>query len=62
MASDKSPGRKFVGFRLPMDLWQDLRQIAQREDRKLNAQVIRCLRKCVEEDKATLSRRRTGDS
>lgn len=57
MAADKSPERKFVGFRIPTDLLQDLKRIADRDDRKMNQQIIRCLRKCVEDDKAALAAR-----
>lgn len=53
MSSVKAPEpRKFVGFRIPVSLLEELKRIAERDDRKINQYVLRCLRKCVAEDEA----------
>lgn len=48
-AEDEARDTKGVTIRFPTDLLVKLREMARREDRSLNAQVIRLLRKLVDE-------------
>ena len=41
-----------VGVRIPTDVYEPLAKIAAAEDRSLNAQIVRCLRECVQREQA----------
>ncbi len=38
-------------IRVPEDLWEELKKIADKEERSVNAQIIYLIKKCVEENK-----------
>jgi len=46
MAESKSVQRTF-SVRAPEDMYLALAKIAEREDRSVNAQIVRCLRECL---------------
>lgn len=46
-----------VGVRIPRDVYEPLAKIAAMEDRSLNAQIVRCLRECVQRELAQPSPR-----
>ena len=60
-----------VGIRIPDEVYAPLARIAAEQDRSLNAQIVRCLRECVQRELAaggpggtepggTLARHRPG--
>lgn len=38
-------------IRVPEDLWNSLKEIANKEERSINAQIVFLIKKCVEENK-----------
>ncbi len=38
-------------IRVPEDLWNSLKEIADKEERSINAQIVFLIKKCVEENK-----------
>lgn len=38
-------------IRVPEDLWEELKKIAEHEERSINAQIIYLIKKCIEEEK-----------
>lgn len=38
-------------IRVPEDLWEELKKIADKEERSVNAQIIFLIKKCIEENK-----------
>lgn len=38
-------------IRVPEDLWEELKKIADKEERSMNSQIVYLIRKCVEEQK-----------
>ena len=38
-------------IRVPEDLWEELKKIAEKEERSMNAQIIYLIKKCVDENK-----------
>lgn len=38
-------------IRVPEDLWEELKKIADKEERSVNAQIIFLIKKCIEESK-----------
>lgn len=38
-------------IRVPEDLWDSLKEIADKEERSINAQIVFLIKKCVEENK-----------
>lgn len=37
-------------IRVPIDLWEKFRDIAEKEERSINAQIVYLIKKCVEEN------------
>lgn len=37
-------------IRVPEDLWEELKKIADKEERSVNAQIIFLIKKCIEEN------------
>jgi hypothetical protein len=48
-----SPERVVLNLRLPADLHAEVKRIAEREDRSLNAQIIRFLREAADRYQAS---------
>ena len=40
-------------IRVPEDLWEELKKIADKEQRSINSQIVYLIQKCVEEKKET---------
>lgn len=38
-------------IRVPEELWEELKKIAIKEERSVNAQIIYLIKKCIEENK-----------
>lgn len=38
-------------IRVPEDLWEELKKIAEKEERSINSQIIFLIKKCIEENK-----------
>lgn len=37
-------------IRVPYDLWEELKKIAEKEQRSINSQIVYLIKKCVEEE------------
>lgn len=37
-------------IRVPYDLWEKLKKIAEKEQRSMNSQIVYLIKKCVEEE------------
>lgn len=38
-------------IRVPEELWEELKKIAEQEQRSINSQIVYLIKKCVEEQK-----------
>lgn len=38
-------------IRVPYELWEELKKIAEKEQRSINSQIVYLIKKCVDEEK-----------
>lgn len=49
-------------IRVPEDLWNDLKKIANKEERSMNSQIIYIIKKYIEENKKELEYEQKKDN